>query len=587
MQARMNAPAEGSKFEPEWMVAPVPQNVPHSDTHAFISAISCPCAFPAECFESVMVNLVQNPNLTSSLLFRADILYDSEKDSSFDPANEEVSSFFKHMKQECRPWMLAMSGWKLDRTIVRSLVPRNPQLDQHLLQTCHFFSPAASATGSDELLIVYLPHISESESMPFYHPPVRTIAFHYTAANDATRDAAGPSGKLMIHVEIFESNGPVSRQLQQDTRLSRTLLKLLQVIHKHAVGQQRGYRKRVHHDLIIPQQKFQDTYTRLKRVHAKPLVDNWQEVTDPSKHVFEDLGIAAFLIELWTEMYTVKHLEFPGFVDIGCGNGILTYILIMEGYDGYGFDARQRRTWASFPEKVRNKITTSVLVPRIFQGALGFAANAEAGPRGVGDFSAQDSLSITYHDGIFKRGTFIISNHADELTAWTPILGSLSESPFLAIPCCSHSLAGERFRAPIKANYMDPRGKAAHQRANSPDKAAEVEGHGGKGARTGSLKQSHQKSMPSQYATLCGYVAFLAARVGYHVEKEILRIPSTRNTAILGRGGRCIDSAAALDERRALAVEVLEAELQQNLQTCAQLWLERAQQIVDSKRSSH
>ncbi|CRK47407.1 hypothetical protein BN1723_020277, partial [Verticillium longisporum] len=111
-------------------------------------------------------------------------------------------------------------------------------------------------------------------------------------------------------------------------------------------GQAAGYVKKVHHDVVIPQARFQDRYSALKLKHAARLVSTWAEVTDPLKHVFEDLGIAAFLIELWADMY--RDQPFPGFVDIGCGNGLLVHILLLEGYAGWGFDARERKSWATY-----------------------------------------------------------------------------------------------------------------------------------------------------------------------------------------------------------------------------------------------
>lgn len=38
-----------------------------------------------------------------------------------------------------------------------------------------------------------------------------------------------------------------------------------------------------------------------------------------------------------------------GFVDVGCGNGLLVYILIQEGYSGYGIDLRKRKSWPTYP----------------------------------------------------------------------------------------------------------------------------------------------------------------------------------------------------------------------------------------------
>lgn len=47
-----------------------------------------------------------------------------------------------------------------------------------------------------------------------------------------------------------------------------------------------NYRKRVIHDVLIPREHYQDLYLIMRERH-KSLVDTWQEVTDPLKHVFE------------------------------------------------------------------------------------------------------------------------------------------------------------------------------------------------------------------------------------------------------------------------------------------------------------
>jgi tRNASer (uridine44-2'-O)-methyltransferase len=247
-----------------------------------------------------------------------------------------------------------------------------------------------------------------------------------------------------------------------------------------------GYVKRVNHDLIIPQPKFQDRYAHLKSKYARQLVDTWAESTDPVKHVFEDLGIAAFLIELWIAMY--KDSPFPGFVDIGCGNGLLVYLLTQEGYDGWGFDARSRKSWANYTTPTTASPSGKSLEERLLLPSI----IPVRGPENT--TSPLDAAKI--HDGLFKSGTFIVSNHADELTPWTPILGLISQCPFIMIPCCSHSLTGERFRAP------PPRDKTKSK---------------------------------STYASLVDWACRIAEDCGWQPETEMLRIPSTRNTGIVGR----------------------------------------------------
>ena len=292
--------------------------------------------------------------------------------------------------------------------------------------------------------------------------------------------------------------------------------------------------KRVNHDSIFPQSIVQNTYARLKAKYAKTLINNWVEVTDPTKHVFEDLNIAAFLIELWKDMY--KDVEFPGFVDIGCGNGLLVHILLEEGYEGWGFDARRRKSWITYSAKTQENLKELVLVPSIIRTKTK-SADIPASLGVVLAPQAQEPAfpDIRMHDGVFPRGTFIISNHADELTPWTPILANISSSPFMMLPCCSHALSGSRFRA-------------------SPPK--------------GSITPI------SAYASLLIWVSNIARDCGWEVEKEMLRMPSTRNTALIGR-------------RRKLSCEEVDAQKHITKYGGAAGWEENAQRLVKGLTRGH
>lgn len=83
----------------------------------------------------------------------------------------------------------------------------------------------------------------------------------------------------------------------------------------------------------------------------------WPEVTDPTKFVFEDVAIATYLILLWQQEREKKgQTEYQTFADLGCGNGLLVYILTMEGYKGIGIDLKKRNIWDMFPENVNLKV---------------------------------------------------------------------------------------------------------------------------------------------------------------------------------------------------------------------------------------
>ncbi|KAK4189182.1 hypothetical protein QBC35DRAFT_152730 [Podospora australis] len=472
------------------------------------------CTFGPPIFDSVVDNLIHNPNINSSWLFRADILHDAQAPPP--PPRPTTTTTTSGLCATCTtptsgsdssdrtctctsPRTPSFIGFERQRCIVRKLIPRNTLRDAPLDQTCLLYTgtlPGSNehdggANGDDDTaverkLVVYLPHVSAPSDMPFYHPKVRGVAFLYEWNQAESR------GSVSISYRYFDEG---DRSVE---KLTRTAHHLVAVILKHGKGRVEGYTKRVHHDLLLPQARVQNTYTKLKQKHARTLIRGWAESTDPEKHIFEDLCIASFLMELWADMYGGPGEKFPGFVDIGCGNGLLVYILIREGFTGWGFDARSRKSWASYNIKLPSSASASsgetddedslrelVLLPTPVsrQGRSG-------------GISSEDFDARNIHDGRFPTGTFIISNHADELTAWTPIIAALSECPFLAIPCCSHDLTGKLFRAP------PPKDKTKAE---------------------------------STYSSFVVWVSSIAEDCGWHVEQEMLRIPSTRNTAIVGR----------------------------------------------------
>jgi tRNASer (uridine44-2'-O)-methyltransferase len=520
---------------------------------------SAPASFTPSYFLDVSRNLLENPNLTASHLARAELSYTSFTDASFNPQATtplELAGIVKHLKPEHRPRLLSggIEGYVLEWTVVRKMIPRNPKLDDSMVQSCHLFTSkedvsVKSADGTEttvkaeRYMVVYLPHVDNPEDIPYYHPKVRSLAILYTyfPDHDASTSPLESPGLLSIYFDLFASH-PL------DNRLERTALKLLEIIHKHSRGRQAGYKKRVHHDQIIPQKTFQDTYAYLKGKYAKQLIDGWVEQTPPDKHVFEDLGIAAFLMELWVDMYGTTTDDtssagtsdadekkrraqeaFPGFVDIGCGNGLLVYILNAEGWSGWGFDARRRKTWAVFGDAYADKLQELLLIPRVLD------TSSSAPPEDNVEEHTPNTTPAASHDGVFPPGTFIVSNHADELTPWTPLIASLSRSPFIAIPCCSHDFGGTRIRAPVHAAFLPSDGSAAATKKNK---------------------------QPSAYASLCSWTSYLTAAMGYVPEREHLRIPSTRNIAVVGRKGDAFgEGGRDLEGRLAAAREVVVKEM--------------------------
>lgn len=87
----------------------------------------------------------------------------------------------------------------------------------------------------------------------------------------------------------------------------------------------------------------------------------WPEKTDPLKFVYEDIAIATYLILLWQQEREEKDLvEYQSFVDLGCGNGLLVYILCGEGHNGLGIDIKKRGIWDLFSPHVQLKVLADV-----------------------------------------------------------------------------------------------------------------------------------------------------------------------------------------------------------------------------------
>lgn len=538
--------------------------------------------------------LLERVNLNSTHLFRADILTDtvgklttlSQKTNSVNdaygsttncPFTPEVPQNFRHL-----------------RTVVRRLIPRNPQLDRALEQTCLFYNGSGGEQESSKL-VVYVPHCTEAGDMPWYHPQIRALAYLYN------HNGASPATLSVHYIDFKTSPTTLSNRLQRTmSSLLSTYVRLLRHPARHSdasssdrplVQQSDGQpmQKRLTsilelpltpanlRDTILPQHLVQDKYTQLKTHYAKNLMENWVEKTEPSKHVFEDLGIAAFLIELWKNMYDISENmsdqenkdKFPGFVDIACGNGVLTYILLSEGWYGYGFDARRRQTWDVLHQlnhtlHLDQRLTEEVCIPQPFLDML----------------QVEELNGLNFNSGVPPPHTFIISNHADELTCWTPLLARMSHSPFLAIPCCSHALDGSRKRyshkdmkySQVHRNAQSEGSDSHNSKTTTTDKVGlgEIENEPeNQQPATGDLralraqKAKGPSDEKSQYACLTRKTASLALELGVSqfsqsgqprdedgksngssnkrsqlgtgdVELTLLRIPSTRNIGIVG-----------------------------------------------------
>ncbi|KAK6350369.1 tRNA(Ser) Um(44) 2'-O-methyltransferase, variant 2 [Orbilia brochopaga] len=447
--------------------------------------------------ECIAIKVILQPEYLSPVVSRADVIFDSTlTGGQIAPSATEigfVGEFF---------------GYNLSRQLVIRTIPRNPKRDQAIEQSIWVFEKISGPGGNgkaacEPFLIVLVPHFSTSSSDgPFYLPNARAIAIQVAGSVltihclDWKRGTELGSKTEGVGCSTFgiDHDGSNCGAADVDSdRRQRMLNKLMGVLKKRFEHPE--YIKRVHHDTVISRERYQSVYQDLKARHADRLCRVFASNGYDGKgcrevdKIFEELGIASFCICLWENMYS--HLgngepdepvmgesqtgsraqegrpPFVGFVDLGCGSGVLTDVLLQEGWPGYGIDARSRKVWKSFDEDVQRHLVESILIPyvvavgdsktiaepavsvssRSFAGTMVTSAQAPHLDPGKCGSVSQPFYSLpgsgqVYHSGRFPEGTFLICNHGDELTAWTPLLASLNQCLFLAIPCCSFNLAG-------------------------------------------------------------------------------------------------------------------------------------------------
>lgn len=518
-----------------------------------------PVEFSKDEFQAAMINVIREPNINSTAILRADILsekrYDLQDTTTpveVKPASIDVEKMVYDAEtkliniEDVESRREVIDNDELDLVIVnefvRRMIPRNPYKDALINQTCLVYN-STQEKYKNTSLVLYIPHFENEEDCPFYIPHVKKVAIFLH------------QGTLSVHYVPYEGKGDELRQ--DNERVVRTAFRLLQTAHKHSRGVLQGYEKRVNHDQVVDRVLFQDTYILLKKKYSKFLVDNWAESTDPKKHVFEELAIAAFLLELWKKKYGSDFRNTMQFRDLGCGNGVLTYILISEGVSGIGVDARKRKSWEIYPSTVQKNLKEQVIIPSVLlrptpdiksympnledNGSM-FPMRIEHGliaPATLVYASADLIQSPNVNICEYPKNTFVIGNHSDELTCWIPLLGY----PFMIIPCCSHNLSGKRVRyytksSEYKKSTTDEDDKSTEEGSLEGKESKNSEEKIENGKPTNKTKQmkvnsNNVNNSNSTYAALVNHVEEIAKKVGWKVEKEMLRIPSTRNAAII------------------------------------------------------
>lgn len=174
---------------------------------------------------------------------------------------------------------------------------------------------------------------------------------------------------------------------------------------------------------LVDLEDYNELYKLLKSKYAEKALNIWnnaKESTDPLKFIYEDLAIAAYLICLW------QRVGSPiGFADLGCGNGLLVYLLSEEGFNGYGYDIRRRKIWAYYSHSIR--LIEQTVKPLTFK--------------------------------LPEDVDWLIGNHSDELSPWIPVLSATSsyQMRYFLLPCCAYEFSGAKFqrRNTGKSIYQD------------------------------------------------------------------------------------------------------------------------------------
>ena len=231
-----------------------------------------------------MFNLIEHPELTSKLILRAEMLWDSDNDEgnhregSTILGEDGVATSAIHLSHP------RISGYRHTRTIVRRLCAKVPERDVSIIQQCFVYD----GEESGDMVVILKPSLDPGVNMPFYHPQVGALAFRYVTNADGASESE-PQGT--IHLDVLPlragNDGSTSSSPQRvNERDKRTCIILLETIAKHGWGAYTGYKKRVQHDLVIARSSYQDYYHEMK-IKYKHLTSLWAESTDPIKNVFE------------------------------------------------------------------------------------------------------------------------------------------------------------------------------------------------------------------------------------------------------------------------------------------------------------
>ena len=311
-------------------------------------------------------------------------------------------------------------------------VPQNHQhliLEQQLIIDKYFFSEGYknrvtkplfdSAANNPE---TYTP----DKYLPYFYPNVKQFSYQLIPLNSSTSDTTSTTctttnNTVKYYFIIKCKYWSLSHRIDFEKHMRNISTCNLTLLTKWATNEDNGgYQKRFIHDALIPVQIYYEKYNELKQKY-KFWVEIWPETTDPAKFVYEELGIAAFLICLWTlesQTSLTPKLKKPNFIDVGCGNGFLVYLLANEGYQGKGIDISERKIWKEYSK--HDQLGKEVYT--------------------LETFTITSPLDTKFNEEEYE---WVIGNHSDELTPWIPwIAGNSTQQKFFVLPCCMFDFVG-------------------------------------------------------------------------------------------------------------------------------------------------
>ncbi len=151
---------------------PCPLSTPNE---TWIELISAECPFTLQVFLSTLKDLCLHPERNSSLILRADPLPPREVTDDVD-----------------------IPGLERMETLRVRLMPKQPKRDGKLDQRCIFYrnEDTRHDVRKEEGVLLMIPEVKEVGDVPFYHPPVRKLAFRYESNPPLTGELAMPENRI-------------------------------------------------------------------------------------------------------------------------------------------------------------------------------------------------------------------------------------------------------------------------------------------------------------------------------------------------------------------------------------------------------